>query len=136
MTRGEAETLILKTEGRLCVRMYCRPDGTVLTQNCPVGMAAIKARVSRVTQLALGMVVGLFANIGFWSFKDTLLPRPYSSMMGAIMLSKEDIESIQPDRLDEMTMGRVISADDENGTPRELESLILPQATKKAKRHR
>lgn len=46
MPREEAETLLLKTEGRLCVRFYRRADGTILTQNCPVGLRALKQRVS------------------------------------------------------------------------------------------
>jgi len=37
MTQTEAEGLIRKHEGRLCVRYYQRADGTVLTRNCPVG---------------------------------------------------------------------------------------------------
>ena len=136
MTQGDAEALILRTEGRLCVRMYRRADGTILTKNCPVGMAAIKARMSRVTQLALGMLVGLFANIGFWSLKDTLLPRPHHSVMGAIALSKEDIESIQPLTSDDLIMGRVIRPEDEKRIRQELKKLVLPQAKQKAKRHR
>lgn len=38
MTRAEAEALILEKEGRLCVRLYRREDGTVITSDCPVGI--------------------------------------------------------------------------------------------------
>ena len=41
MTQTAAETLILSQEGRLCVRFYQRPDGTLITQDCPVGMQAL-----------------------------------------------------------------------------------------------
>ena len=41
MTRQEAERLIASREGRLCVRFYRRADGTILTKNCPVGLAAL-----------------------------------------------------------------------------------------------
>jgi len=34
MSREEAADLILKTEGRLCVRYFARPDGMVMTKNC------------------------------------------------------------------------------------------------------
>ena len=37
MTKSEAETLLINSEGRLCARFYRRADGTILTQNCPVG---------------------------------------------------------------------------------------------------
>src|SRR5260370_815375 len=38
MSRLEAEALVEKTEGRMCVRFYRRADGTVLTDDCPVGL--------------------------------------------------------------------------------------------------
>ncbi|RYX83139.1 hypothetical protein EON83_16455, partial [bacterium] len=44
MTRPEAELLLQEKEGRLCVRFYVREDGTMLTQDCPVGAAALKQR--------------------------------------------------------------------------------------------
>jgi hypothetical protein len=37
MTAEEALALFKKTEGRVCVRAFERPDGTILTKNCPVG---------------------------------------------------------------------------------------------------
>jgi len=48
MTDREAQTLVAGREGRLCVRFYQRKDGTVLTQNCPVGVKAVVRRISRV----------------------------------------------------------------------------------------
>lgn len=44
MSRGEAELLLQEKEGRLCVRFFQREDGTMLTQDCPVGAAALKER--------------------------------------------------------------------------------------------
>ncbi len=41
MTPSAAETLVQNQEGRLCVRFYQRPDGTMLTQDCPVGVQAL-----------------------------------------------------------------------------------------------
>ncbi len=45
MTRADAETLIKEKEGRCCVRFYRRADGTVLTENCPVGLQRIQRRM-------------------------------------------------------------------------------------------
>src|SRR5258705_7289416 len=63
MSRREAEQLIASSEGRLCVRFYRRFDGSILTQNCPVGFRAIKRRMSSlvraVTSLVLSFVTGL-----------------------------------------------------------------------------
>jgi hypothetical protein len=42
MSRTEAEALVTRMEGRLCVRYYRRADGTMLTADCPVGVAALR----------------------------------------------------------------------------------------------
>lgn len=66
MTRAEAEALVRDKEGRLCVRLYQRDDGTVLTSDCPVGVrrerlrARIWARVSAMAASA-ALVVGLLS---------------------------------------------------------------------------
>jgi hypothetical protein len=44
MTRDEAEALIRDKEGRLCIRMYQRKDGTVITADCPVGVRRARLR--------------------------------------------------------------------------------------------
>jgi len=44
LTRRDAEALIKEKEGNLCARFYRRADGTVLTQDCPVGL---KAKITR-----------------------------------------------------------------------------------------
>ncbi len=44
MTEDQIVGLIRETEGRLCGRFYRRPDGTILTQDCPKGIRAIVRR--------------------------------------------------------------------------------------------
>lgn len=63
MTRKDAETLILNAEGRLCVRYYRRADGTILTNNCPVGLQALKQRVSRISKAAISSVLSFVAGM-------------------------------------------------------------------------
>ena len=63
MTRDEAESFLINSEGRVCVKFYRRRDGTVLTQNCPVGWQAVKKRISRVTTAIFSTIVGLFSGI-------------------------------------------------------------------------
>src|SRR5438105_4345139 len=46
MTRAQAEKLIRQKEGRACVRLYRRRDGTVLTGDCPVGLRAVRRRMA------------------------------------------------------------------------------------------
>src|SRR4051812_9388977 len=47
MTRAEAESLISGSQGRLCTRFFRRADGTILTQDCPVGLRAVRLRAAR-----------------------------------------------------------------------------------------
>jgi len=61
MTRTRAEALVNQTEGKLCVRFYRRSDGTMLTQDCPVGLAALRRPLYLVGGLAAAFV---FAALG------------------------------------------------------------------------
>lgn len=63
MTASEATALLERTEGRLCVRMYRRKDGTVITRDCPVGVRARLRRAASAAGAALAAVVGLFSAV-------------------------------------------------------------------------
>jgi len=63
MTERDAENLLFESEGKICVRLYRREDGTVITQNCPVGWQAVKQRVSRVASAVFGLAVGFFGGL-------------------------------------------------------------------------
>lgn len=56
MSRDEALDLVQRTQGRLCARFFRRADGTVLTQDCPVGLRALRrkaaAALSRIVAAA------------------------------------------------------------------------------------
>jgi hypothetical protein len=67
MTRAEAAALVRERTGELCVRMYKREDGTVMTSDCPVG--AKKKRVRRL--LVLGAGVGAAAAASAFGFTTT-----------------------------------------------------------------
>ena len=69
LTVTEVENLIRAREGRLCIRMYRRTDGTVLTRDCPVGLRAVQKRVTRFAGAALAAVLGLFS-ISYGQEKD------------------------------------------------------------------
>lgn len=47
MTRAEIEQLVEDHGGKLCCRIYKRTDGTILTKDCPVGLAALRAKTRR-----------------------------------------------------------------------------------------
>lgn len=42
MRREEAEALIREKNGDVCVRLYRRADGTVITDDCPVGVRIVR----------------------------------------------------------------------------------------------
>lgn len=64
LSRSEIESLVENTEGRLCVRMYQRADDTVLTQDCPVGLRALRKRAATFAGAALSTLLGL-VSIGY-----------------------------------------------------------------------
>lgn len=61
MTRTQAEDLIAGTELRLCIRYYRRKDGSILTRDCPVGLARLKQRMSRIRRAVTAGLLGFFA---------------------------------------------------------------------------
>lgn len=67
MTRPEAEDLISRTEGRLCIRFFRRADGSIITQNCPVGFAAVRARLKRRATAILTALMTFAGGVGLFS---------------------------------------------------------------------
>ena len=62
MARAEAEKVVLQHEGHLCVRFHTRADGTMLTQDCPVGLRA--ARYRRMKKFSYAATVLLACGTG------------------------------------------------------------------------
>jgi len=109
MSRREAEALVMKTEGRLCVRFYRKADGSILTQNCPVGLKAIKRRVAWVAQFVLGMVLSFVSGFGLYIFylgrksypqldmmKDRSIFTPDSEEVGVLLVRPVQGEVVNP----------------------------------------
>lgn len=63
MSREEARALMSAREGRLCVRLFRRADGTVLTRDCPSGFRAARRRVLALTATAAGAL----ATVSAWA---------------------------------------------------------------------
>lgn len=70
LTKSEAESLVTRSEGRLCVKFYRRADSTMLTQDCPVGLRAIRKRVSKIAATAFSTLLSLVTgnSIGHFTF--------------------------------------------------------------------
>jgi hypothetical protein len=56
MTPSEAVSLIKEKE-EVCIQLYRRKDGTILTENCPVGLRKIRDRIKKcAASIAIFMV--------------------------------------------------------------------------------
>jgi hypothetical protein len=115
MTRNDAEDLLSKTEGSVCVRLYKRADGTVITRDCPVGLAALRRRVATLS----ASIVAALA-VGWGSFfgrtedgidgtkVEPVRPEKHQVLMGAPMPMKVDVpETPPPEPKEEVEMGKV-----------------------------
>lgn len=61
MTAAEVKDLINNREDRVCIRLYRRFDGTVLTKDCPTGLRAYRKKAARLAGAALAAMLGLFS---------------------------------------------------------------------------
>jgi hypothetical protein len=83
MSREEAENLLMNAEGRLCIRFFKRADGTVITQNCPVGWARVKARAKVFVTAAFSLMMTLFGGL----FVVSLFARQSRQEVGKLVVS-------------------------------------------------
>jgi len=91
MTRDDAENLISNAEGRLCVRFYRRMDGTIITQNCPVGWAKVKARTKVYATAAFSLIMTFLGGLFFVSL---FTKRPTRPEVGKVVV--QPVEKVQP----------------------------------------
>jgi len=101
MTRQEAEDLVTNAEGRLCVRFYRRTDGTVITENCPVGWARVKQRARVYTTAAFSLIMTLLGGLVFVSLFSR---ESKQAVMGDVVTSPTPTPT--PDE-SHMTMGAI-----------------------------
>jgi hypothetical protein len=88
LPREEAEALLAAKEGKMCVRLFKREDGTVLTSDCPVG---VKKRRRRRAALAAvgGSVMAAVAAMGLESRPTVGSPVP--ATMGSAVVMGEPV---------------------------------------------
>lgn len=105
MTRDQAESLIARNEGRLCVRFYRRSDGSIITRDCPVGLRAIRDRVSYWTKAIVAAALTFLATVGFYQLLEI---RPFAPQMtmGAIRAPVDQVRLIQSEMPVPVPQGR------------------------------
>src|SRR5687767_86991 len=91
MTGSEIETLVQNREGRLCIRLYRRADGTLLTKDCPVGVRAIQKRVTKFAGACLATIVSFFS-YSYTQNKDLKLPNDLSTISERNQNEKQESE--------------------------------------------
>ncbi len=89
MPAEAAAALVQSKEGRLCVRMHKRADGTVIAQDCPVGLRLMRKKaakaVGRIAAAAALLITGgLAAATGSRSERMPRLAglQPFSTIRG------------------------------------------------------
>lgn len=113
MSAAEAENLLLNSEGRVCVRFFRRADGSIITQNCPVGWAKVKNRAKVMTTAAFSLILSLFSGLMFASLsgnakffpKIPVISDTPGQTMGVV--SAEPYINKQPDKKNYEVMGNV-----------------------------
>jgi len=62
MTERQARQLLDGNSGkRICLRLYRRADGTIITQDCPWGFRALKRRATRIASALFSAVLSISA---------------------------------------------------------------------------
>ena len=61
MTASEVRDFVFTNEGRTCIRLHRRADGTVITKDCPKGLERIRRRTFGIAAAAFAAVLGLFS---------------------------------------------------------------------------
>lgn len=133
MTKYDAENLLRLSEGRLCVRYFQRPDGSILTQDCPVGWARVKQKLSVAAAAAFGLFITLFggmlaaASLGRKTDIGKRIPIPFVTptpkyeLMGAIAMPTPKA-SPSPTPKQNVKMGKYLPAIDKDLRERVLNS--------------
>ena len=63
MSKTEAESFLINSEGRVCLRVFRRADGSVITKDCPVGWQKLKRKVSRTAAAVFSLIAGFFGGV-------------------------------------------------------------------------
>lgn len=93
MPRDEAEALLAAREGKMCVRLYKRADGTVMTSDCPVGVKRRRRRRAVAGVLGGGMMAAtasLFATTTGHTMGDPVMPMGTPAIQGSVAVLQGD----------------------------------------------
>ncbi len=114
MSQTEAENLLIESEGRVCVRFYRRNDGTILTQDCPIGWAKVKKNISRTAAATVSLIIGLFTGLFAFNFSS----KTKTHTIGDISPTNTKVKiETDKDSCPPVTMGTPMPIREEKGEP-------------------
>ncbi len=94
MSRTDAAALIKEKEGNLCIRFYRRADGTIISDNCPVGLRAARDRlrwigagVAALFALAGSCAAAVLGTGSNTSLKSWFVEAPRQEIAGKMMMA-------------------------------------------------
>jgi hypothetical protein len=87
LTLGEIESLLRRTEGKVCARLWRLPGGQFLTADCPVGKRRKRVRLLGSLATAFSLFVGYVGGV-FWG-------RTSGVMMGALAATPEELSHVR-----------------------------------------
>jgi hypothetical protein len=70
MTREEAAELIANTEGRLCIRLWRRRDGTVITKDCPMAFKQIRFGIAAFSSIIISAILATMQWTGWYTRQE------------------------------------------------------------------
>ena len=91
MSRHDAESLITRTEGRLCVRFYRRRDGSILTNDCPAGLQAVRQRLSYLAKTIGAGALAFLAALGIHLTRAEMFPAQTRSEFMGVMVKQRPL---------------------------------------------
>ena len=86
MTRKEAVHMIREKEDRLCMRVYRRKDGTVITSDCPTGLRAAWKHAVKMFAVVGALLLFIMGGFLFANRKSINLRRiqPFTAILNWI----------------------------------------------------
>jgi hypothetical protein len=93
MTPRQAEEFLRQASGRICLRFYRRADGTIITRDCPVGLARVRKKVVHCLNALVALLWGA-SYLPIWttttgdaSVSSTLPSEGHSAVNGRVATS-------------------------------------------------
>ena len=110
MTTDEIASIVGDGQRRVCVRLFQRPDGTILTADCPVGLALIRSKARRTAGRIVALVgIVITAGVLWAKGRDNSWDQAKLSMLEPFATTYAKLSPTPPQRASRMIMGMMIA---------------------------